>query len=76
MVKPGKARALVYVDEPDAHAAIAENPTVFEAERPGRPFGIWVNLESVTPERLERLIELAWRTKAPKKLLATYDGNR
>jgi hypothetical protein len=76
VVRAGKARALLHVDEPDAHAAITEDPTVFEAERPGRPFGLWVDLASVTPERLERLIELAWRAKAPKKLVDTYDSNR
>jgi hypothetical protein len=75
VVKPGKSRALLHVDEPDALAAIAEDPTVFEAERPGRPFGIWVDLASVAPERLERLIERAWRAKAPAALVDTFDGN-
>ncbi|MFF4879543.1 MmcQ/YjbR family DNA-binding protein [Micromonospora sp. NPDC000668] len=76
VVKPGKAQALLHVDEPDGRAAIAEAPTVFEEERPGRAWGVWADLASVTPERLERLIELAWRAKAPKRLVDVYDGNR
>jgi hypothetical protein len=64
VVKPGKARVLLHVSESDAQSMIAKEPGVFELERPGRPFGVWVDLAQVDPDQLEDLIRLAWRTKA------------
>jgi hypothetical protein len=63
VVKPGQARALLHIDEAAARDVIAEDPTIFEAERPGRPFGVWVDLGAVAPDRFERLLEQAYRSQ-------------
>jgi hypothetical protein len=65
VVRPNQSRALLHVDKPEGVALVAEDPAIFEEERPGRPYGVWCDLTSLTPQRLERLIRSAWLTKAP-----------
>lgn len=64
VLQKGKQRALLYVSEADARVAIAQDPGVVEeSRRRGKFEGIWVDLTLVARERLERLIEVAWRAK-------------
>jgi hypothetical protein len=36
--------------------------------------GLRVDLAEVAPERVEELVEHAWRNKAPKRVVAAYDA--
>lgn len=74
VVKPSRARALLHLGKADAQAAIAEDPAAFEEEGPGRPYGLWADLTAVPPERLERLVWLAWHAKAPRRLVDKHDS--
>lgn len=37
--------------------------------------GLKVDLTKVSSERCRELVEIAWRNRAPKRLVAAYDGN-
>jgi hypothetical protein len=53
---------------------VAENPAVFaELRRFDKPIGITVDLAKVRRKRLAELVELAWRSQAPKNLVAAKD---
>lgn len=65
VVQKGRNRVLLYLDETDARAAIAEAPdAVEESRRRDRFEGVWVDLGAISTERLEQLTKLAWRTNA------------
>lgn len=74
-VQNGGTHAIVSVDEPRAKAAVAADPGTFEAVwRQGRIFvGVRVDLATASAADVQELIEHAWRAKAPKRLVATYD---
>ena len=62
-----------------ARAAAADDADVYEEVwRAGGPngrifVGLRVVLDKVLTERLRKLVELAWRHKAPKRLVSAYD---
>jgi hypothetical protein len=54
---------------------VAEDPAAFAAlRRFDKPIGITVDLAKVHKQRLAELVTLAWRNKAPKKLVAAKDA--
>ncbi|MEU5565425.1 MmcQ/YjbR family DNA-binding protein [Micromonospora musae] len=75
-LEKGDAHAIVCVGQAEAGAAAAEQPDVYqEVWRNGRIFvGLRVDLARVTEERMRELVEQAWRNRAPKRLVAEYDG--
>jgi hypothetical protein len=65
----------VFVDESETLAAVAENPRVFEELHWGqRLAGLRVTLRPAPKARVCELLEEAWRRKAPKRLIAAFDG--
>ena len=72
----GDAHAIVCVGQAEAKTAAADEPDVYEEVwRSGRIFvGLRVDLAKVTEKRMRELIEHAWRNRAPKRLVAEYDG--
>jgi hypothetical protein len=73
--RPGQMGMRIGVDE--QAALLAEDPDTFE-----RAKGKWgeqgwtlIRLDAVDQEQLRELIIEAWRTRAPKKLLAEYDSS-
>ncbi|GIH27873.1 hypothetical protein Aph01nite_61830 [Acrocarpospora phusangensis] len=79
LLEKGDATAIISVGQADAQAAAAQDPEVFEEVwRAGGPngrifVGVRVVLAKVTAERLRELTELAWRHKAPKRLVTSFD---
>ncbi|MER7893742.1 MmcQ/YjbR family DNA-binding protein [Micromonospora sp. NPDC094482] len=75
-LEKGDAHAIVCVGQTEAKAATADRPDVYEEVwRNGRIFvGLRVDLAKVTEERVQELIEQAWRNRAPKRLVAEYDS--
>src|SRR4051794_21643974 len=63
------------IDVADAQALKLGDPDVFFStpHYDGWP-GVLVRLEAVDPEQLAELVEDAWRTQAPKRLVAGYDA--
>ena len=54
---------------------VAEDPAVFaELRRFDKPIGITLDLAKVHKQRLAKLVELAWRHKTPKKLVAAKEA--
>jgi hypothetical protein len=65
----------IFVDESETKACVAEAPHVFEELWWGRKLaGINVRLAKVEPGRVAELLEESWRRKAPKRVIAAYDG--
>ena len=75
-LEKGDAHAIVCVGQEESKAAAAEQADVYEEVwRNGRFFvGLRVFLTRVTEQRMQELIEHAWRNRAPKRLVAEYDS--
>jgi hypothetical protein len=76
-LEKGDAHAIVCLGRDEAEAAAAAEPDVYqEVWRQGRIFvGLRVDLAEVTEQRMQELIEHAWRHRAPRRLVARYDGS-
>ncbi|GAB2974021.1 MmcQ/YjbR family DNA-binding protein [Amycolatopsis acidiphila] len=70
--------AVFRVSEHDATEAAANDPATYEAVRrqdARRSFlGLQVVLRNVDAERVQSLVEAAWREQAPKSLVANQGG--
>jgi hypothetical protein len=69
----------VLADPDETRALIADCPGAFEAIWWGKKVKsdwIRVNLASAETEQVRELLTDAWRLKAPKRLLATFDAQR
>jgi hypothetical protein len=74
---PDEAHLHVFVDEHEVAAATAQDPAAFEPLRWGQQVrGVRVNLAACPAERVQELIEEAWRRKATKRLIAEFDRGR
>jgi hypothetical protein len=75
-LEKGDAHAIVCVGQEEAEAAAALEPDIYqEVWRNGRIFvGLRVDLGKVTENRMQELIEHAWRNRAPKRLVTAYDS--
>lgn len=67
--------AILLVDKPSVHALVSEAAAIFEEAWQSKRFliGVRVELAAVTARRLQQLVELAWRNKAPKKVVTAFD---
>ena len=74
-VEKGDTHAVVCVGQAEAERTTAGNPDIFSPVwRNGTFFvGLRVDLTGVTPAQMRELIELAWRSRAPKRLVTEYD---
>ncbi len=64
----------VFVDEDEARAAVAEEPSTYEELWWGKRLsGVRVEVARAAPDRVVELLEEAWRRKAPKRLIAELD---
>jgi hypothetical protein len=72
---PSDGHAMVCIGQEEAKAAAAQQPDVYEEVwRNGRIFvGLRVDLARVSEQRMQELIEHAWRNRAPKRLVAEND---
>jgi len=79
-VERGEVAAVFSISQQAAATLVAENPATYEEVwRPGatRSFvGLRVDLALVSEERVLELIEQAWRTKAPRRVVSAYDAQR
>jgi hypothetical protein len=76
-VPPGQCYLHAFVDEPEVHACVAENPGAFALLRWGqRISGLRIDLAAAPAERIEELLEESWRRKAPKGLIAQLEQRR
>ncbi|GAA5039479.1 MmcQ/YjbR family DNA-binding protein [Actinopolymorpha pittospori] len=76
-LEKGDAHAILCVGQVEAKTAATEQPEVYEEvwRQNGQIFvGLRVDLAKVTKKRMQELIELAWRHRAPKRLVAEYDS--
>ncbi|HEX8347210.1 MAG TPA: MmcQ/YjbR family DNA-binding protein [Actinoplanes sp.] len=75
-LEKGDAHAIVCVGPDEARTAASNEPDVYqEVWRNGQIFvGLRVDLAKVSQQRMRQLIELAWRNRAPKRLIAAYDS--
>lgn len=76
-VPPDQCYLHAFVDEPEVHACVAENPEAFAALRWGqRISGLRIDLAAASAARIEELLEESWRRKAPRRLIAQFEQDR
>ncbi len=72
---PDGGRVHVFVGDDEVDAYAAEYPTIVEELRWGsRRRGCRVSLSTATVPLLRELLTESWRGKAPRKVLAAFDG--
>ena len=75
-VPPGGALLHVFVDEETRETALALEPDCLEKLFwGGRVWGLRITLAQAKPRVVESLMMQAWRSKAPKKLVAACDAS-
>jgi len=75
-LEKGGRHAIVCVGEAEATAAAAQEPEVYEvvSREHGRIFvGLRVDLDRVIEQRMEELIQHAWRHRVPKRVAVAHD---
>lgn len=74
-LEKGETHLTVAVPHEDAKLAVADDPEAYEEMwRNGKIFvGLRVDLAKVSAERVRELLEAAWRNRAPKRLVSSYD---
>lgn len=74
----GEATAVFSVSQEEAEAAIADDPAIYDdvwRMAATKSFvGLRVQLDKVSKERVQELVEHAWRNRAPKKVVDAYDA--
>ncbi|MDQ2761344.1 MAG: MmcQ/YjbR family DNA-binding protein [Actinomycetota bacterium] len=74
----GETTAVFSVSQEEAAKAVADDPAAYEEVwRPGARkslVGLRVDLAKVSEERVQELVEHAWRNKAPKRVVSAYDA--
>lgn len=75
-LQKGETHAILSVDEPVAEAAAAQEPGACEVvwRNPRIFVGLRVDLARMSGARVRELVELAWRNKAPKRVVAARDA--
>ncbi len=76
-VERGGTSAILSLGEPQAAELAASEPELFEEVRRNERVFVGVrvlDLAAVPADRLRRLVEAAWRAKAPKNLQSQYAG--
>ena len=65
----------LFLDDLEVEALVAEAPSTFEKLFWGkRLIGVRVKLSAADADLLRDLLEDAWRRKAPKRIVATFDS--
>lgn len=76
-VPPGDEYLHVFVDEEEREPLLATEPDAYEKLWWGsKVMGLRVTLEKADNNTVSRLLESAWRRRAPKRLLAALDAAR
>jgi hypothetical protein len=78
-VPEGGNQLHIFVTPDEARALIAEDPVVFEEIRWGKKVAdswVRVNLAKADRTLVCELLEDAWRLKAPKRVVASFDAER
>jgi hypothetical protein len=72
-LEKSRSTLIAAVDQDDAAAAVAGDADLFEEVWRGGTFvGVRLDLARAPVGEVQRLIEAAWRNKAPEELLAEY----
>jgi hypothetical protein len=78
--RTGETTAVFSVRQDEAATAVADDPATYEEVwRPGPRkslVGLRVDLANVSQERVQELVEHAWRNTAPKRAVSAYDAQR
>lgn len=71
---PGDGRAWIKVSRIDMEAIEQSDPVTFEGKAWGASSWLGVDLARVDAEEFRELVTEAWRSIAPKKLIAAFDA--
>ena len=76
-MEKGDRTAVLSVSQEEAADAVADDPATYEEVWRTAATKIWVGLRvdlaKVSEDRVQELVERAWRNKAPKRVVAAYD---
>lgn len=77
-VEKGETTAVASISRDEAAAAVADDPATYEEvwrTAATKSFvGVRFDLAKVSAERVQELIEHAWRNRAPQRVVAAYDA--
>ncbi|MGW0519806.1 MmcQ/YjbR family DNA-binding protein [Crossiella sp. NPDC003009] len=74
-MSPDGVEVAVKVAEDERHALVAGDPDTFSVPPHYRNWSmVVIQLATVEPDELRELLTEAWRTTAPKRLLAAFDA--
>jgi hypothetical protein len=76
-IQKGDTHAILHVDRDTADAAATRSPASHEAvsRNSGSIFvGLRVDLTAAAPSEVAEFVRLAWRNRAPKRLVADHDA--
>jgi hypothetical protein len=76
-IQKGDMHAILHVDRDTADAAATRSPSTQEAvfRNDGRIFvGLGVDLAETAPSAVAGLVRLAWRNRAPKRLVVAHEA--
>ncbi len=76
VIEKDEAHAMARLDKANIRTLVDENPQLFEEVwQTGKYLiGVRFALAKISAKQLKQVIELAWRTKAPKKLIRAFHG--
>jgi hypothetical protein len=76
-IPPGEKQLRIFLESEEVHALIAEEPATFEPVVWGKRVvtgGVCVNLAAAKATVVRELLEEAWRLRAPKRVIAAFEG--
>jgi hypothetical protein len=71
---PGDGRAWIKISRIEMEAVVQSDPETFEGKAWGASSWLGVELARVDADEFRELVTEAWRSIAPKKLLAGFDA--
>lgn len=77
-VEKDNEHVLFRLDKEHVLTLVGKDPATFEEVWQSKKYliGIRLALSSISSEKLIEIVELSWRTKAPKKLILSYDKSK
>ena len=77
VIQKDNTHSFILLDKPNVIRLRNENPDIFEEVWQSKKYliGLKINIDKVSTKQLQQMVELAWRNKAPKKLVKEFEND-
>jgi predicted DNA-binding protein (MmcQ/YjbR family) len=77
VIQKDNTHIILKLDKPNIAKFVAEESDVFEEvwQQKKHLIGVRLDIGTVSVKKIRHLVELSWRTKAPKKLIKSFEEN-